>query len=308
MTTPRTKTKKAISGGHRVLRDKTPRADAALGSGAVSAAPRRGLPNRSGREKASSPACDRKLTMAPWQGGKARLIHTLLPLFPAHECYVEAFGGMASCLLNKPRVATEVYNDRDERLFSLFAVIKYHHAPFDQELSMLLKSRQLFDSYKLQPGLTEIQQAARFLYCQTLGFGGAGEHFGTGVTSGGTSARSLEAVREMASRIHQRLQPVTIENLDWEDCLARYDSPATFFFLDPPYLGTTGYAVPFSERDHQVLADRLRKIQGTFLMTNSDSRQIRDLFRGFRMRPIRSAMGRSLDHTQKLHQLAVMNY
>lgn len=246
--------------------------------------------------------------MAPWQGGKARLIATLLPLFPAHGCYVEAFGGMASCLLNKPRVETEVYNDRDERLFSLFAVIKYHHEPFDVELRSLLKSRRLFDSYKLQPGLTEIQQAARFLYCQTLGFGGAGEHFGTGVKGGGNSTRSIESVRAMAARIHQRLQTVTIENLDWEDCLTRYDSPETFFFLDPPYLGTTGYAVPFSERDHQVLADRLRKIKGKFLMTNSDSRAIRDLFRGFRLRPIRSAMGRSLDHTQKLNQLAVMNY
>lgn len=246
--------------------------------------------------------------MAPWQGGKNRLIHTLLPLYPEHRCYVEAFGGMASILLNKPHVETEVYNDRDERLFSLFAVIKYHHEPFDQELSTLLKSRQLFESYKLQPGLTEIQQAARFLYCQTLGFGGAGEHFGTGVKCGGGSTRSLEAVRAMAARIHQRLQTVIIENLDWEDCLTRYDSPDTFFFLDPPYLGTVGYAVPFSDRDHQVLADRLRKIKGKFPMTNSDNRGIRDLFRGFRMRPIRSAMGRSLDHTQKLNQLAVMNY
>jgi DNA adenine methylase len=260
------------------------------------------------RRPAVQSRCDRKLTLAPWQGGKARLIHTLLPLFPPHRCYVEPFGGMASVLLNKPASETEVYNDRDARLFSLFAVIKYHHEPFDHELRTLLKSRRLFDSYKLQPGLTEIQQAARFLYCQTLGFGGAGEHFGTGVTSGGTSARSIEAVRAMAERIHRRLQTVIIENLDWEDCLARYDSPDTFFYFDPPYLGATGYDVPFSERDHQVLADRLRKIRGRFLMTNADTRAIRDLFRGFRMRPIRSAMGRSLDHTQKLNQLAVMSY
>jgi len=72
----------------------------------------------------------------------------------------------------------------------------------------------------------------------------------------------------------------TIEHLDWEVCIEKYDSPETFFFCDPPYWGTAGYQVPFSERDQEVLADRLRRIRGRFLMTNTDCQEVRSLFRG----------------------------
>jgi len=221
----------------------------------------------------------RPLSVARWMGGKARLVHRLLPLFPPHRCYVEPFGGMASVLLNKPRVEMEIYNDRDARLFSLFSVMKYHAGELDAELTTLLKSRQLFETYRDQAGITDIQQAARFLYCQVVGFGGRGEHFGTGTTGGG-AATSMGILPTVAARVTERLQTVTIEHADWEVCLEKYDSPATFFFCDPPYWGTTGYTVPFSERDHEVLADRLRRIRGKFLMTNADCQQVRSLYRG----------------------------
>ena len=34
----------------------------------------------------------------PWMGGKRRLADRLIPLFPPHECYVEAFAGGAAAL------------------------------------------------------------------------------------------------------------------------------------------------------------------------------------------------------------------
>ena len=36
-----------------------------------------------------------------------------------------------------------------------------------------------------------------------------------------------------------------VENLSWQDCLARYDRAHTFFYADPPYWQTEGYGVPF---------------------------------------------------------------
>jgi len=221
----------------------------------------------------------RPLSVACWLGGKAKLVHRLLPLFPPHRCYVEPFGGMASVLLNKPRAQTEIYNDRDARLFSLFSVMKYHAGELDAELTTLLKSRQLFETYREQTGITEIQRAARFLYCQALGFGGEGEHFGTGKSPGG-AGRNINGLQTVIERVRERLQTVTIEHLDWEVCIEKYDSPETFFFCDPPYWGAVGYDVPFSERDQDVLADRLRRIRGRFLMTNTDCQDVRSLYRG----------------------------
>ena len=34
--------------------------------------------------------------IVPWVGGKRRLADKLIPLFPPHECYVEAFAGGAA--------------------------------------------------------------------------------------------------------------------------------------------------------------------------------------------------------------------
>lgn len=246
--------------------------------------------------------------LAPWLGGKARIAGRLIPMFPPHRCYVEVFGGMASVLLNKPSVDSEIYNDRDERLVGLFAVLKYHGAEFDREMRGLLKSRRIFELFREQPGLTDIQRAARFLYCHLVGFGGMGRTFGTGKGSGGAQLRSLESAHAMIERIRTRLATVTVEHLDWEACLEKYDSPDTFFFLDPPYDQTAGYAVPFSERDQQVLAERLRMIRGKFLQTNSDNPRTRSWYRGFKVSTLRSAYGLRTSSCSAFVHLVVKNY
>ncbi|SQA96744.1 Site-specific DNA methylase [Cedecea neteri] len=52
----------------------------------------------------------------PWVGGKRKLAKTLLPLFPAHTCYVEPFCGGAALFFMKERSDVEVLNDIDGRL------------------------------------------------------------------------------------------------------------------------------------------------------------------------------------------------
>lgn len=250
--------------------------------------------------------------MAPWKGGKARLAARLIPMFPPHRCYVEPFGGMASVLLNKPKAETEIYNDRDERLVGLFNCIKYHPDELDKELAGLLKSRRTFEQFRDQPGITDIQAAARFLFLQCLGWGGKGEVFGSGIKSGGTTLRTIDATRRMAARIRDRFASVTIEWLDWEQCIGKYDSPETFFYCDPPYHGTDGYRPAFVERDREALAARLRRIEGKFLLNDSDNKTTRQLYREWTTRTLKGAL--SVNGAQRgssaggLKHLTVTNY
>lgn len=59
-----------------------------------------------------------------YHGGKWRMAPWILQYFPAHECYVEPFGGAASVLLQKPRSYAEVYNDLDGTVVNFFKVLR----------------------------------------------------------------------------------------------------------------------------------------------------------------------------------------
>lgn len=54
--------------------------------------------------------------IVPWIGGKRRLAGELLPMFPAHTCYVEAFAGAAALYFMKEPAEVEVLNDVNSEL------------------------------------------------------------------------------------------------------------------------------------------------------------------------------------------------
>ncbi len=53
------------------------------------------------------------------------------------------------------------------------------------------------------------------------------------------------------------------------------------FYLDPPYLDTVGYGVPFPLEQYEKMADRLRMIKGRAIVSLNDHPEIRRVFDGF---------------------------
>ncbi|MBN1404175.1 MAG: DNA adenine methylase, partial [Opitutales bacterium] len=99
-----------------------------------------------------------------WPGGKSRLARYILPLIPAHRCYVEPFCGGLGMFLSRevPCCTVEVINDFNGDLINLFRVVKFHRDAFLDELDLCLNSREDFQTFIAQPGLTDIQRAARW--------------------------------------------------------------------------------------------------------------------------------------------------
>ena len=66
-----------------------------------------------------------KLNPAPtsspiaWVGGKSKLTAEIIPIMPAHRCYVEVFAGAAWLLFRKPISKTEVINDINGELVNM---------------------------------------------------------------------------------------------------------------------------------------------------------------------------------------------
>jgi DNA adenine methylase len=225
------------------------------------------------------------MPIVPWIGGKRRLAKSILPLFGEHDCYVEPFAGAAALFFLKEPVKCEILNDVNGEIVNLYRVVKNHLEEFVRQFRWSLVSREIFKWLQVTPEetLTDIQRAARFYYLQKLCFGGKVEArtFGTATTA--RPRLNLLRLEEDLSEAHLRLARTTIEHLDWEGCVRRYDRKHTLFYCDPPYWGTEGYGVPFGLEEYGKMADLARTIQGRMVISVNDIPEMREAFAGMWM-------------------------
>lgn len=226
--------------------------------------------------------------LIPYFGGKSRLAKNIIARFPEHQCYVEVFAGAANVFFAKEARGTEVINDLDPDLITLYRTVKHHPEELHRQFKYVLVSRDEFKRLmKVEPDtLTDIQRAARYLYLQRMCFGGRsrGRTFGTSTT--GVPRLNLFTLQRLLEEAWIRLGQVMIECLDFRDLIPRYDREYTLFFLDPPYWKIDGYAHNFVEQDFLDLAEVLAGIKGRFLMTINDTPEVRDIFKRFRIEEV----------------------
>lgn len=231
---------------------------------------------------------EQSLPIVPWIGGKRRLAKHILPLFPAHTCYVEPFCGAAALYFLKTPSKIEVINDINGELVNLYRVVKHHLEEFVRQFKWALVSRQIYKWLQDTPEetLTDIQRAARFYYLQKQAFGGkVAEHtFGTSTTS--APRFNLLRIEEELSMAHLRLSRTLIEHLDWHQCIERYDRPHTLFYCDPPYWGTEGYGVEFGLENYDHMAELARSTKGKMIISVNDIPVMRQAFNGLNMQSV----------------------
>lgn len=231
--------------------------------------------------------------LVPYMGGKRLLTKTILSLIPEHRVYCEPFAGSATVLLAKPPSPCEVLNDINGEVVNLFRIMQHHPEEFIKQVRWNLRSRDEYARLKTSDPktLTDIQRAARMYYLLRAGYGGklpdVSCHF-TGRLEGSSRPFSIYRIEETLYEVHLRLENVTVERLPYGDCLRRYDTLETFFYLDPPYWGhEKDYGVGiFAPEDFANLKEILSALQGRFLMSINDTPEIRDLFAGFQMQAV----------------------
>lgn len=226
--------------------------------------------------------------VVPWMGGKRRLAKHLLPLFPAHQTYVEPFAGGAALFFMKQPAKVEIINDVNGELVNLYRVIKNHLEEFIRHFKWCLVSREEYLTQKvINPDtLTDIQRAARFYYLQKLSFGGkvSGQTFGTAASA--PPKLNLLRIEDDLSQAHLRLSRTLIEHLDWQECIRRYDRDYTLFYLDPPYFQTSGYGVDFGLDQYQKMAEIAKNAKGKVIISVNDVPMMRKVFAGLTMETV----------------------
>jgi DNA adenine methylase len=247
-----------------------------------------------------------------WQGGKSRLRKEIIKRFPKHICYAEVFGGGGWVLFGKERSKVEIFSDVNSELVNFFRVIQEQWEELAQRFEWALYSRVEFQRIMDRRGEERdpVTRAYDFYYRVYSHFGGKyndSDDWGYCRTK---PATDMSKIREKFKQTHERLIGVYLENRSFEEVIRRYDSPDTFFYVDPPYLGLSGYLYKFTEEHHRQLRGLLAEVKGKFLLSINDHPLIREWYAPFVMEGIetRYTIAKQSTGRDPAKELLISNY
>ncbi len=204
----------------------------------------------------------------------------------------------------------EVLNDLDGELVNFYRICQSHHEELIRYMHFMLLSREWFRRLQKTPpnALTDIQRAARYLYLQKVAFGGRvrSQSYGYFVTS--PNRFTPTKIPSLIEASHARLARAQIECGPYEEVLARYDRPTTFFYIDPPYYGVRLYRHNLESGDFAALRDRLKQLDGKFLMSLNDTPEVREIFSSFHIEPVEITYSIQQKGPRQHQELLISNY
>jgi len=215
----------------------------------------------------------------------------IIKLLPVHTVYCEPFGGSFAVGFAMPQSDANyrlVYNDLDSHVWNLFRVLRDYKEEFLQKVELTLYSRE-----ELEKAVEYIESERDFIkenpvewarnyliYNRQSMFG---KEDGTWCVSrtGENICLSWAALPDFIDRCAKFFKGVYIENLDYIECIKKWDCQETLFYLDPPYkdVEKAFYHVNKTEGfDHKALSEVVKKIDGSCAISYYDSPFIRSLY------------------------------
>ncbi|MCF6159518.1 MAG: DNA adenine methylase [wastewater metagenome] len=235
-------------------------------------------------------------------GGKHYLASWIAEKIPGHAVYVEPFAGAGHLLFAKGHSKVEVLNDIDKHLMTFYNVLQHpiKRRKLVERLQGMPYSRSLWQEMREQwkqgylPS-DEVIRSAWWFYLNRTCFAGDQLRGGFAVpsTTGRNPVQSFRNAIDSLNAVADRLRNVCIENLDYRECINRYDSRDTLFFCDPPYLNAEHYYTrgDFTLDDHSTLADLLHQVKGKVMITHYQNDLYDELYRDWQRYKFQSFKG-----------------
>ena len=224
-------------------------------------------------------------------GGKYYLAGQLSQYIPEHTSYVEPFCGAGHLLFSKRPSQVEILNDIDSHLIGFFELLKddakrlkltktLDNMPYSRRLWQDIRSRWKAGNIPVD----DIERVSQWFYLNRTCFSGDQKRGGFAVpsTTGRNPVQSFRNAVDSLKAIAGRLRNVCIENLDYQECIKRYDSPETPFYIDCPYYGHEHYyGDSFTQDDHCKLSELLYGIKGHAMVSHYDNELYNELYKGW---------------------------
>lgn len=264
-----------------------------------------------------------------WVGGKRQLFNEIKKYIPEYKIYYEPFlGGGAVFFGLQPERA--VVNDINTSLMCVYQVIRDHTDELIEELKQHKNEADYF--YKIRnwdrdkeayDRKSDIQKASRIIYLNKTCYNGlfrvnrAGEFnapFGRYKNPGIVNEKVLRAMAD-----YLRHPGITLMNTDFEEAL-RGSQKGDFVYFDPPYdpvsdsANFTGYDMRGFDREEQkrlkLLCDVLNKKGTKFLLSNSATDFIFDLYKEYKIKIIKAkrSVNSRADRRGEVDEVLIRNY
>ena len=236
--------------------------------------------------------------MLSYIGGKSKIGKWIKDYYPTDmETYVETFGGMFWCFFNMdlskyPNLKRVVYNDFNPLNYNLFMCLQNPPVLLNAVNSIPCQERGVEDTpsiYKEQfnlfqqelfaTGFTinypDYDVAAKYAYILTSIFSGSRPETSGFIDLKGKYKSKFLTFRDKLSKPDwvEHFNKISHFRLgDFGDVIDEFDSPTTYFYVDPPYWKTENYYSnhDFDVDDHKRLADKLTSISGKFSLSYYD--------------------------------------
>jgi DNA adenine methylase len=236
--------------------------------------------------------------MLSYIGGKSKIGKWIVPFYPKDmETYVETFGGMFWCFFNTdltkyPNLKKVVYNDFNPLNYNLFQCVKNPQLLLDainaipcqqvgvdvtpeiyKEQFVNFQAEIFTENFNVKA--YDYVVAAKYAYVLTQVFSGSKPETSSFIDLKGKYKSKYLTFRDKLSKpewVEHFLKITEVENMDFADVIAKYDSPTTYIYLDPPYWKTENYYNnhDFDRNDHERLAKVLHGVKGKFSLSYYD--------------------------------------
>jgi len=219
------------------------------------------------------------------QGGKYTKRKQIFKRFPPtdYTTYVEPFVGGGSIFLEAPIVAKMIAGDTDTRLIHMFQDLKTLDVPMVQAFNFKMP----FDKEKWDRAdkyaRSKKKGTSRFLanlLIRKFSFSNMAKNY---LDTKSFETKNYQTLKKHLPEFKERVKDATFLHKSYNVLLDKYDGPNTFFYLDPPYYKTYSGAYETGEIDHELLAERLKKVKGKFLLSYNDTPFIRNLYKGYKI-------------------------
>ena len=242
-------------------------------------------------------------------GGKTKIAKAIIERMPPHTTYAEPFIGGGSIYFRKPLVDINVINDKDKEIIDIYRdmrdvgeeVKKMNFTPSRHGFNKILKMKK-FNNKK--------ERLFRNLYLSKFSYAGNRKtYWGDKETRDKRGMKHGDVIKRNADRYKEKLKRTHILNKDFRNVIKDYDSPTTLFYLDPPYsqlVDRWGY-------DYLIITpeevyNAVKNIKGKFLLSYNDSPDIKNLFKDYKIKTIKTTYELSGTRNPNIKELLISNY